>query len=92
MDGNTVRCTNCRGSKRVAKLGGIFGKCNTCNGMGTILAKDKVKPAEIIIVDMSDKELINQVADIVPTVVSESQKNDKKVDAKRAIYRKKTVK
>jgi RecJ-like exonuclease len=39
----TVRCPSCRGAKKVPKLGGMIGECNTCKGSGTILACDKPK-------------------------------------------------
>jgi uncharacterized NAD-dependent epimerase/dehydratase family protein len=39
-----VRCPSCRGSKKVAKLGGVIGDCNTCEGKGQIKAVDKPVP------------------------------------------------
>ncbi len=36
-----IRCPACRGSKKVAKLGGMIGDCNTCKGKGQIKACDK---------------------------------------------------
>jgi hypothetical protein len=39
----TKRCTNCYGAKKVAKLGGMMGDCNTCNGKGIIDNKPVVK-------------------------------------------------
>ena len=62
-----IRCPACRGSKKVPKLGGMIGECNTCNGKGTILAADrpiKVEPVEFE--DIISKELVNAVADSVP--------------------------
>ena len=31
-----VRCPACRGAKKVMKLGGLEGDCNTCLGKGEI--------------------------------------------------------
>ena len=39
-----IRCPGCRGSKKVAKLGGIIGDCNACSGKGEIKAVDKPVP------------------------------------------------
>ena len=39
-----IRCPSCRGSKKVAKLGGVIGDCNTCEGKGQIKAVDKPVP------------------------------------------------
>ncbi len=41
---DTVRCPSCRGAKKVPKLGGVIGECNTCDGEGKIKACDKVIP------------------------------------------------
>lgn len=38
---NMIRCPACRGSKRVAKLGGMIGDCNCCKGKGEIDECDK---------------------------------------------------
>ncbi len=60
-----IRCPACRGAKKVPKLGGMVGECNTCNGMGFILAKDKHVPvAQVVEADVA--KLINSVADSVP--------------------------
>lgn len=42
-----IRCPSCRGSKKVPKLGGMIGDCNTCKGKGEILESDR--PAPIVI-------------------------------------------
>ena len=49
-----VRCPSCRGAKKVAKLGGIIGECNTCLGIGQINAADKVA---IVILESMPNEL-----------------------------------
>ena len=36
-----IRCPACRGAKKVAKLGGMLGDCNTCIGKGEIKECDK---------------------------------------------------
>lgn len=67
----SVRCPACRGSKKVAKLGGIIGECNTCKGEGTILASEKFVPEHKMHVSNDDAIVINQVADCVPVTVEE---------------------
>lgn len=73
----TVRCPACRGAKKVAKLGGMIGECNTCSGKGSILAADKPKPHEVEINVVCAKDLINAVADSVPasTILNPSALN-----------------
>lgn len=63
---DTVRCPACRGSKKVPKLGGMIGECNTCRGKGTILAEHKPVKVEVTLEDVISKELINAVAQAVP--------------------------
>lgn len=84
---NTIRCPSCRGAKKVPKLGGIIGKCNTCDGKGTILAVDKPKPVEAIELPVVG-DIVNAVADSVPVTTIEP---DVKVNPKRALYKRKTV-
>ena len=95
-----VRCPACRGAKKMPKLGGMIGECNTCSGNGTILAADKPKPV-ITVEDVCAKELINAVADCVPastvtiTTPVVLPDNDRvvidsiKIDGKKAIYKRK---
>ncbi len=93
----SIRCPACRGSKKVAKLGGMLGECNTCSGKGTILAADKPKPVEVTVEDVISKELINAVADCVPasdiqhksTIETLPVTPDVKIDGKKAIYKRK---
>lgn len=79
-----VRCPACRGAKKIPKLGGMVGECNTCNGTGQINATDKPKPVEVI-ADVISKELINAVADCVPATtvekVSITIQNDQYLEA-----------
>lgn len=63
---DTVRCPSCRGAKKVAKLGGIVGECNTCKGKGTILAIDKPQPIAQVVEPVANN-IIKAVADCVPT-------------------------
>lgn len=76
MDGifmrDTVRCPACRGSKKVPKLGGMIGECNTCSGKGTILAVDKpLKVEAVTLEDVISQELINAVANAAPVITEE---------------------
>jgi excinuclease UvrABC ATPase subunit len=89
----TVRCIACRGSKKVAKLGGMIGDCNLCKGTGRMNDCDRPKP-QVIPVDDS-QSIASEVAKAVPVSKSEIQEEVKgvaeaiKVDRKRAIYKRK---
>ena len=39
-----IRCTSCKGSKKLYKLGGILGDCGLCNATGRIKECDKPLP------------------------------------------------
>ena len=96
---DTVRCPSCRGAKKIAKLGGIVGECNTCMGKGTILLKDKPVVLKVQALG-ANAGIIGQVARCLPiepmgrgSVVLDSKvdnvvKNEK-VDGKRAVYKRK---
>lgn len=92
---DTIRCPACRGCKKVPKLGGMIGECNTCSGKGTILAVDKpVKVEAVTIEAVKEKEFINAVADCVPVTTLELKqhaviKPDVKIDGKKALYKRK---
>jgi hypothetical protein len=95
-----VRCPACRGSKRVPKLGGMIGDCNTCNGNGLIKAVDKPVKVEAVIEDVTHKDLINAVADCIPPSsvqdkfvieVLKPVEVDTKIDGKKALYRRKVA-
>lgn len=101
---DTIRCPACRGAKKVPKLGGVIGECNTCTGKGTILAVDKpLKVEAVILEDVISKELINAVADVAPvstvTIKTDvgSPDSDRvvidsiKIDGKKALYKRKTA-
>lgn len=65
VDVNTVRCPACRGSKTVAKLGGVMGECNTCTGTGKI--KEIDKPVAVMpIVDATATSIIDLVSQVQP--------------------------
>jgi hypothetical protein len=61
-----VRCPSCRGSKKVPKLGGVVGDCNTCNGEGQILAAHKVVIKVVDVNQIVSTEFISAVADSIP--------------------------
>lgn len=90
-----IRCPACRGMKKVPKLGGMIGDCNTCSGSGSINAIDKPVPAiqaEVILASEVIAEVKNVEA-IKPKLTKDAPKVDKvealKVDGKRAIYKRK---
>ncbi len=74
---DSVRCPSCRGAKKVAKLGGVIGECNTCSGKGTIAVIDKPKAA--LIVENEDVgSMVAQVAEC--TSVNEQAETFKKAE------------
>lgn len=94
-----VRCPACRGAKKVAKLGGVVGECNTCSGEGKIKACDK--PVMIIPQPMENiNNIKSAVANALPVTLLEvksaepvalSEEPQIKVDPKKAIYKRKTT-
>lgn len=65
-----VRCPSCRGSKKVAKLGGVIGECSTCTGSGSIKAADK--PVNAVYVAAADvKEVMNAVDNVIEVKVND---------------------
>lgn len=86
---DTIRCPACRGARKVPKLGGMIGECNTCKGKGNILAVDKPVKVEITVEDVCAKEMINAVADCVPASTVSPIEVDVKIDGKRALYKRK---
>ena len=60
-----IRCPACRGAKKVPKLGGMIGECNTCNGTGKIKAIDKPVPV-VPLVEPVISEIKSAVANAVP--------------------------
>ncbi len=68
MDTTEIRCPSCRGAKKVPKLGGMVGECNTCSGEGKIKACDKPAPAAYVAAPITD-EIVSEVARVVPIAV-----------------------
>ena len=90
-----IRCPACRGAKKVAKLGGIIGECNTCKGTGKIKACDKPVPVAPI-VEPAISEIKEAVVNAVPVTTLElkepiglPEEPQIKVDPKKAIYKRK---
>lgn len=92
-----IRCPNCRGMKKVAKLGGMMGDCNLCSGKGEIAETDKPKPVLVAPVEI-DSVVIKAVSECVPASEIEHKASIEtlpvsepqiKIDGKKAIYRKK---
>lgn len=81
-----IRCPNCRGAKKVAKLGGMLGDCALCNATGTIPLADKPKP--VITVVETQKEVQDIIAQ-VSSAVEQTKEVDIKINPKKAVYRKK---
>lgn len=90
-----IRCSNCRGMKQVAKLGGMKGDCNLCLGTGTINAEDKPKPVSIVPKEPAI-DIIKQVANVASIKVDDNavievlpEEPPIKSDPKKAIYKRK---
>jgi hypothetical protein len=88
-----IRCTACRGSKKVAKLGGIVGDCSTCKGSGKIKAIDKpVISVPVVVDDVGD--VISAVDKFVVDVVKPEQIEEIKpkihTTGKRTVYKRKS--
>ena len=86
-----IRCTACRGRKRVEKLGGVIGDCNTCNGEGKIKLVDKPAPVASV-ADTNVSDVINAVSRVTPNQIDDV--NDVKPAAntasKRAVFKRKS--
>ena len=79
-----VRCSNCKGAKQVAKLGGMLGDCNLCAGSGLMeIDRSIVKPIEVV---EPVADIIKQVSNVAAIKVDEPQV---KIDPKKAIYKRK---
>jgi RecJ-like exonuclease len=95
MTDETVRCPSCRGAKKVPKLGGMIGECNTCAGVGKINVCDKVKIVSSEPDAISSNCIIDAVATAIPFTASEivpvieTPSPDVKVDPKKALYKRK---
>ena len=98
-----IRCSHCRGSKKVAKLGGMIGECNLCEGTGQMDASDRMQSiSDVVDTVVSNLDVIKQVAavtatriekprsDLVDNVVS-VEPTLVKVDAKKALYKRKII-
>ena len=86
-----VRCPACRGAKKVPKLGGMIGECNTCKGEGRINEADKPKPVVATDIGEPNAVVIQAVANSVPCTTLELKSEPEiKVSAKTALYKRKT--
>jgi hypothetical protein len=100
-----MRCPNCRGAKKVAKLGGMIGECNTCEGKGTILSSELVRPVTAVVEEVKVADIVKAVSEAIPTKINcaipikaetpwindivTASEPSVKVDPKRVLYRKK---
>lgn len=83
-----VRCPACRGAKKVPKLGGMVGECNTCTGVGSIPKSEKVETLISTPMPAVDS-LIESVAKCVPVACTDSVVNDVKIDVSKAVFKRK---
>lgn len=60
---NLIRCPACRGTKKVARLGGVIGDCLTCDSTGKIKAVDKPIPVVV-----QQAELVNDIIEATTRV------------------------
>lgn len=85
---DTVRCPSCRGAKKVPKLGGMIGECNTCLGKGNILACDK--PVAVITETAPiTEDIIKAAAECLPIAESVAKISELPIHDPKNIYRKK---
>lgn len=95
-----IRCSHCRGGKKVAKLGGMMGDCNLCNGTGLMNQCDK--PQSVVAAPVENaSDIIKAVASVAAVKIekpaSEAVEIEQpamiqpKVDPKKAIYKRKTA-
>lgn len=83
-----VRCPACKGMKKVPKLGGIYGDCNVCNGIGSIQGLDKTKVDVVVdnavVVEDTKGDAVNEEPK------KELTKHEKgMIEKRKALYRKK---
>jgi len=91
-----IRCPSCRGAKKIPKLGGVIGECNTCKGEGKINACDKpvmivqepVTPVNEIVKAVSESVPVSGLDKFEGSVFVDEPKI--KIDRKKAIYKRKT--
>lgn len=91
-----IRCPNCRGSKKVAKLGGMIGDCNACKGKGTIAESDR--PLKVVAESLPyTHDIIKATSEAVPDTTVKDEividvkhiSSDAKIDAKSAVFKRK---
>lgn len=87
-----IRCPACRGSKRIAGIGGIVKKCKTCDGTGKINAIDKPKP--VLPVEDTAIDVVQAVQNMQLSNQDEfnsdfNVEKPVKVDGKKASYKRK---
>lgn len=97
-----VRCPSCRGAKKVPKLGGMIGECNTCKGDGQVNPRDIPPPVKVEALPI-EHEIVKAVSECIPASTREIQSAPvegnipvakiqaavNSVSAKKNIYRKK---
>ncbi len=86
INDDEVRCPSCRGAKKVPKLGGMIGECNTCKGGGKIKTCDKVAVVIPVAAPITDA-IVSEVARVVPIAVeiAEQVRIDSEVKVVEAI-------
>ena len=68
-----VPCGTCRGAKFMMKLGGLYGECNECKGLGEIRKLKKIEP-EVL------KEKAQEIADTIKEGMKSFTPPSKKVE------------
>jgi len=89
-----IRCQRCKGTKKIARIGGIVGECTACEGSGKMLASEKVAIAEVVADEVISVDLATAVADSVVSESVEAAENivrimPKPQAAHKAIYKRK---
>jgi hypothetical protein len=67
-----MRCPTCKGQKKLAKLGGVVGDCDTCEASGKIKVKDKPVPFVVNrddILSPAFPEIVKEVSSVEPELL-----------------------
>lgn len=59
-----IPCETCKGGKLMMKLGGIYGECNTCKGIGEVRKLKPKEESKITFYDEKNKEYEYPVQDL----------------------------
>jgi hypothetical protein len=92
-----IRCPTCKGQKKLPKLGGVVGECDTCNATGKIKIKDKPVPFVVnreALLSLDAPGIVKEVSsvepELLPTVPSPSAVQALKAQGKKVEFKHKS--